>query len=861
MPLYTIIPDLPEGGGLFNQAVNADENYLVLEQDITRKIKPLAFLQESIPQIPETDELTGDHIIPVSQKFQLTNSLTVDNLMYYINTHLNRIEEVYFVSSLSGVDSVDFAERGKNEQLPFKTIKFAAQQISKSIAKDALYPRNPNYTPIPLEQLLNPTKDPNFVMDVTTLTPTELSSRVRKQYTIMVRSGDYVEDNPVYLPPNTSLIGDNLRRTVIRPKNVYLDLFWVDSANYIWGFTFRDHKAPAAAVAFPISTAIYNKSASSDILSQYRKPAGEDGWQPTESWVRDSYNIAYTKQLQDETFKTFSPAIDPLVVPEKRPFIYVSPYVQGCTSYAISDRMPSNLVGDNINNPLYPETWREDSNDPNSPTTTEPPPNNAGCGMRIDGSLVDGYFRSMVLDSYTQVNQGGRGIYLLNHGYAQLVSIFTIATSQGVVCEAGATCSISTSNSTFGLSGLVAFGKSYSEVLSGRFVIPESGGPSNNFTFPISTASFANGNTFGVYGYSVGSNLFTINDVQPVPVGYPGDDVTDVNPPFTVSSQPYATLCFTVGDDKPWIAGYDLTGTPYYSGPGYLMENDINPTVNRTRAEFNSLDPYSELPMYQVKLFYIEQGTPTPSLSGGRIDKSQPVYDIYNYYKLSQPSTTQINQFKPNLGLPWDINLSFNLSLDLKRHLPIYAPYDQTTGQPQHFNIDFNGRPVPINYSYYDNGSLVPVASGTSGALLQYWSTTRNGYNLTSGPAPILRPNGTLFPQGTIDFTNAPVKFYARSVIETGGHTFEYMGTGTRMKYAIPAFGGLTNNVDETAADGFNDAFGNAPGTVFFTSSNELGNFKVGRDFTIVQSTGTIQGDTFSRAILTLVTPLTIALE
>jgi len=861
MPLYTIIPDLPEGGGEFNQVVDVNKNLLVLEQDITRKIKPLAFLQESIPQLPETTEIEGDSIIPIAKPFQLSNNLTVDNLMYYINTHLNRIEEVYFVSSLSGVDSTDFAERGKNEQLPFKTIKFAAQQISKSIAADVLYSKNPKYSPTALEQVLNPTRDPNFVMDVTTLTPTELSSRVRKQFTIMVRSGDYVEDNPVYLPPNTSLIGDNLRRTIIRPKNVYLDLFWVDSANYIWGFTFRDHKAPAAAVAFPISTSVYEKSASFDILSQYRKPAGEDGWQPTQSWVRDSYNTAYTKQLQDETFKTFSAAIDPLVVPQKRPFIYVSPYIQGCTSYAISDRMPNNLVGNNINNPLYPETWKEDSNDPNSATTNIAPPNNAGCGMRIDGSLVDGYFRSMVLDSYTQVNQGGRGIYLLNHGYAQLVSIFTIATSQGVVCEAGATCSISTSNSTFGLSGLVAFGKSFSEVLTGRFVIPESGGPSNNLSYPISSASFANGNTFGVYGYSVGSNLFTVNNVQPVPVSYPGDDVTDLTPPFTVSSQPYATLCFTVGDDKPWIAGYDLTGTPYYSGPGYLMENDINPTISRKRKEFNPLDQYSELPMHQVKLFYIEQGTPSPALSGGRTDKTQAVYDVYDYYKLSKPSNTQIQQFKPNIGLPWDINLSFNLSLDLKKHLPIYEPYDRLTGQIKHFNVDFNGRPTPINYKFYSNGSLVPIASGTSNALNQYYSNIRNGYDTNQGVAPSVRPDGSLFPRQTIDFTNAPVKFYARSVIETGGHTFEYMGTGTRMKYAIPAFGGLTNNIDETAADGFNDAFGNAPGTVFFTSSNELGNFKVGRDFTIVQSTGTIQGDTFSRAILTLVTPLTIALE
>ena len=37
--------------------------------------------------------------------------------------------------------------------------------------------------------------------------------------TIYVRSGEYYEDNPLVVPPNVSIIGDNLRTTVIRPLN------------------------------------------------------------------------------------------------------------------------------------------------------------------------------------------------------------------------------------------------------------------------------------------------------------------------------------------------------------------------------------------------------------------------------------------------------------------------------------------------------------------------------------------------------------------------------------------------------------------------------------------------------------------
>jgi len=829
---YTIIPDLPAGGVENGYQVKALTDLLVLEQDITRKITPLSFLANSIPQLTTTTDIQAPHKIPISSG--TTQNLTVQNLMNYINTHLNVLDEVFFVSSVDGVDATDFAERGKNEQLPFRTIKFAAQQISKRIAAD------PNYNP----------NIPNFVPDNTTETPYQVSSKIRRQYTILVRSGDYVEVNPIYLPPNTSLIGDNLRRTTIRPANRRLDLFWVDSANYIWGFTFRGHKEPAAAVAFPISTSVYN-NANNGILTQYA-PNDYVPNTPGRNWVQESYDYAYNYVLANG-----EPAITNIVVPQQRPFIFCSPYIQGCTSYAISDRMPNNSVGDNTNNPLYPATWVLDDEEstPCGPGTAYaisvglsaegvPPPNNAGCGMRIDGSLVTGYFRSMVLDSFTQVNQGGKGIYILNHGYAQLVSIFTVATYQGIVCEAGGTCSVSTSNSTFGLSGLVATGMSYAPVLTGQFVIP-----GTTYAYPISSAPTIDGNNVGVYGYSTGSNLFTINDLTPVGVKYPNDDVTDVQifqsgTPMYVASNPYATLCFTVGDDKPWIVNpYEVANfgaQPIYSGPGYLLEDEINLTINRTVGEFFPSSPLKDNPMHQVKLFFIEQGAPTPSLSGGTT-YNNGVYDIYDAYRLSSPLDS--TKF-PNQHLPWDINLSFNLALDLSKHVPNPA-YD-INGNALHYMVNYQGIPMPIEYKYYDLG----------GGLQQI----PNNPSAQSTYIDYLKSNDTL-NQPVIDFTNAPVKFYARSVVETGSHTFEYMGVGTRMKYAIPAFGGLTNNKNEAIADGFNDRFGNAPGTVFFTSSNELGNFKVGTDFTIVQSTGTIQGDTFSRAILTLVTPLTIVLE
>ena len=82
-----------------------------------------------------------------------------------------------------------------------------------------------------------------------------------------------------------------------------------------------------------------------------------------------------------------------------------------------------------------------------------------GAGMRVDGNLAGG-LKSMVLDAYTQINQGGIGIHILNQGYSQLVSIFTICTSDGVLVESGGYCSVTNSNSSFGTYGLRADGVS-----------------------------------------------------------------------------------------------------------------------------------------------------------------------------------------------------------------------------------------------------------------------------------------------------------------------------------------------------------------------------------------------------------------
>ena len=58
--------------------------------------------------------------------------------------------------------------------------------------------------------------------------------------TIVVSGGNYEEDNPISLPPDCSVVGDNLRLVIIRPQNPGKDIFKFGDKNYVTGVTYRD---------------------------------------------------------------------------------------------------------------------------------------------------------------------------------------------------------------------------------------------------------------------------------------------------------------------------------------------------------------------------------------------------------------------------------------------------------------------------------------------------------------------------------------------------------------------------------------------------------------------------------------------
>jgi hypothetical protein len=168
---------------------------------------------------------------------------------------------------------------------------------------------------------------------------------------IKVSAGTYIENNPIKIPEQVSIVGDSLREVTVTPQNQG-DLFYTSNGNYIAEMSFIGAPNPGAIFAFN---------------------------------------------------------------PEEVGYFDQSPYIQNCTNFI-----------------------------PNS------------IGLKIDGKSAIGPTKSMVLDSYTQYNQGGIGASMTNEGYAQLVSLFTICNNISVFCGSGAACDLTNSNSSFGNFALVA---------------------------------------------------------------------------------------------------------------------------------------------------------------------------------------------------------------------------------------------------------------------------------------------------------------------------------------------------------------------------------------------------------------------
>ena len=97
-----------------------------------------------------------------------------------------------------------------------------------------------------------------------------------------------------------------------------------------------------------------------------------------------------------------------------------------------------------------------------------------------------------------------------------------------------------------------------------------------------------------------------------------------------------------------------------------------------------------------------------------------------------------------------------------------------------------------------------------------------------------------------------PIEMRRISRILTSSHSFEYIGSGTSINTSLPFEGAVPIKANEVVAtDG---------AQIPFTSTDQKGNFDIGDGIQVDQTTSTIRGRDFSRAIQAEVTPLILAL-
>ena len=354
---------------------------------------------------------------------------------------------------------------------------------------------------------------------------------------IRVAGGVYQENNPISLPQNISVDGDDLRNTKIIPTNTGQDLFHVDNGCLIQNCSFVGAANTGAMVAYhpprevlnvfdsAVAGAVHVQSFEASTLNvtgfDYSSKSGvatvtvgadhgltagvtQIGFRTESIGLKcstDNFNKAkfYPRVGKDPyvgtfisiastTATTFTSNIGVAGIgSEYVGFITQSPYVRNCTNFV-----------------------------PNS------------IGMTINGDRARG-LKSMVVDSYTQYNENGIGVSITNNGYGQLVSIFTICTDIGIYCGSGGQCDLTNSNSSFGNKGLVAQGigtVGYSAQLAANAVAEDN-------TFTLSGLG-----TFRPYSGQVLYVGELFQDVDSVTVTNAGSGYTSAQPPVITISNP-----------------------------------------------------------------------------------------------------------------------------------------------------------------------------------------------------------------------------------------------------------------------------------------------------------------------------------
>jgi hypothetical protein len=522
---------------------------------------------------------------------------------------------------------------------------------------------------------------------------------------IRVSAGTYIENNPVVIPAQVSVVGDSLREVSVQPQNNNQDLFHVANGNYIAEMSFTGSIDSGKAIF---------------------------AFNPTQ--------VGYFDQ---------------------------SPYIQNCTNFI-----------------------------PNS------------IGLKVDGAKAIGPTKSMVLDSYTQYNQGGIGASISNEGYAQLVSLFTICDETAVICESGASCDLTNSNSSFGTNGLIADGVSPKKYTG--IVTTAAAANSSEFALDVSVPTL--NVTAATYDNTTGLTTITVDATHNLNVGM---GVTIAGLGFTCASGP-GIVTFPSGNYGYVFEVVSVPTTTSFSA--YVGVSTLAHTYDSGgTVSINVPRPFDGQVVYFDELYYTVDSITVGSGGTG--------YTGTATVTIGQPSED------------WAV--------------PATAVAEVKNGVVTSVEMVSSGRgygstPPTVTFSSPNVG--LNTATGTANILPTYY-VIQSSTPIVSGITTITTTENVPYAVGV----GSTAPFFKQSRVLASGHSFEYIGSGVTISSALPQNGGVPIQANETISRN--------GGLVVYTSTDQSGNFRIGDGVQINQQTGTISGRFYSKSLFSTMTPFILALS
>jgi hypothetical protein len=623
---------------------------------------------------------------------------------------------------------------------------------------------------------------------------------------IKVSAGTYIENNPLIVPAQVSIIGDSLREVSVSPLNAGEDLFYVGNGDYIAEMSFTGSLNSGKAIfAFNPNIPEYNNQ---------------------------------------------------------------SPYIQNCTNFI-----------------------------PNS------------IGLKIDGSKSIGPTKSMVVDSYTQYNQGGIGVSITNEGYAQLVSLFTICNETAIFCGSGSACDLTNSNSSFGNYGLVADGigpKKYTGIIttaadanSDTFVLDlnvptlnVSSAVYNNVSGIVTVTTSSNHNFNVGMGVTISGLKFNCNSVN---------TVTNYNISTANYTNTTGILTVTTSTNHNFSVGISVTMSNLVfecNSGGGISTAFFPPAPGDNNGDSNYIFDVISLPASNQFVVNVGTSTITHSYVNGGVVSISTIANFpsgdYGYI-FEVAAIGAANSFSAYVGVS-TLSHTYNSGGTVK--INATRPYDGQvvyfdelyytvgdvtigsggTGYTQNVDITFSDPSEPWGITatavgQVTNGSVTSVEMVSNGrgyttAPTVTFASPNSGINTATGTANLIPTyysilRSTPISGGICTITindNVPyavglgstVPFFKQSRVLASGHSLEYIGSGTNINSALPNQGGVT--IQENEIDMRNG------GLVIFTSTDQSGNFRIGDGVVINQQNGTVSGTSYTKSLFSTMTPFILAL-